>query len=405
MPYVPKPAKGFTGRSFSRIETGKLEGWDKNGNGYNSQTVASGQLQYAGSTVLGRQSTKIRMIAVGTPFRPVTSYSAVFSTCSRHSGSVIAIHRETKKMVYRYTGPPMAPNLMRPPEPHIEANGAQVGAMSANTRNKLAVEVMQKVASRKTDYGADLGEMRSTLNHLAMTAKDLLKAYKACKRGDMATLAAMFGGGKRGSHGSLESRWLEYQFGWLPLMGSIYDSHQLVTKGFRQKSPLMSAVRRQTDRIDEERIYSAQFKYRVQSQRADWVKVFYSVENGTLSTLAQMGLINPLEVAWELTPFSFVVDWFLPVGNFLEACTARLGVTFIDGYYATYVEGSTTCFAPPVDVYNSDCTVNDQIVVNDYSGYTRSKLSGFPFPGLYFKNPFSTSHVLSALALIRQLSK
>lgn len=404
MPYVPKPDKGYSDRSFSRIVTGVQEGWDRNGGDYSSQTISSGLLPYAVSSVIGRSSNKPIRLSSGTIWKPVSGYRCGFSTTSRHSGSIVAHHWDTQKMVYRYTGPPMAPNLRVVP-PHFEATGQYPTEMSFNTRNRLNVEVMQKVASRRTNYGADLGEMRSTLSHLAMTAKDLLKAYKAVKKGDLKTLASMFGGGKRGQHGSLESRWLEYQFGWLPLMGSIYDSHQLLTKGFRQKTPLMSATRRLTDHVDYSYSVPTIEKIRARAQRADWIKLFYSIENGQLSMLAQMGLINPFEVAWELTPFSFVVDWFLPVGNFLEACTARLGVTFIDGYYGTYVTGSTECIPEDPALYNASVTYKDQKVVNDFSGYRREKLSGFPIPALYLKNPLSTTHVLDALALIRQLTK
>jgi hypothetical protein len=31
------------------------------------------------------------------------------------------------------------------------------------------------------------------------------------------------------------------------------------------------------------------------------------------------GLKDPLSVAWELLPYSFVADWFIPIGDFLQA--------------------------------------------------------------------------------------
>ena len=40
----------------------------------------------------------------------------------------------------------------------------------------------------------------------------------------------------------------------------------------------------------------------------------------------QLGLVNPASVAWELIPFSFLVDWFLPVGKFLESYTDTVGM-------------------------------------------------------------------------------
>lgn len=35
---------------------------------------------------------------------------------------------------------------------------------------------------------------------------------------------------------------------------------------------------------------------------------------------------NPLEIAWELVPFSFVIDWFIPIGDWLGSLDALKGV-------------------------------------------------------------------------------
>jgi hypothetical protein len=35
-----------------------------------------------------------------------------------------------------------------------------------------------------------------------------------------------------------------------------------------------------------------------------------------------LGLTDPLSVAWELIPYSFVVDWFVPIGTYLDNLNA-----------------------------------------------------------------------------------
>jgi hypothetical protein len=44
------------------------------------------------------------------------------------------------------------------------------------------------------------------------------------------------------------------------------------------------------------------------------------------------GVDNPLGVLWELTPFSFVLDWIVKVGDFLASLTPKvqLPITFLD---------------------------------------------------------------------------
>jgi len=62
--------------------------------------------------------------------------------------------------------------------------------------------------------------------------------------------------------------------------------------------------------------------------RGEWKKsqsaIFY-VQTDVPAHRISLG--NPMELAWELIPFSFVVDWFLPIGNWISALDATLHVT------------------------------------------------------------------------------
>lgn len=54
-----------------------------------------------------------------------------------------------------------------------------------------------------------------------------------------------------------------------------------------------------------------------------WITV--ERENSFLTDANQLGLLNAPLVIWELTPLSFVADWILDVGSFLDRCTAGIG--------------------------------------------------------------------------------
>jgi len=49
------------------------------------------------------------------------------------------------------------------------------------------------------------------------------------------------------------------------------------------------------------------------------------ISNPNVAIANQMGFVNPLSVAWEAVPFSFVVDWFANVGQCLSAMTDFAG--------------------------------------------------------------------------------
>lgn len=49
-----------------------------------------------------------------------------------------------------------------------------------------------------------------------------------------------------------------------------------------------------------------------------------------------LGITSPLTAAWELIPFSFVIDWFIPVGNAFQALESKIGLkSTIKGLHMT----------------------------------------------------------------------
>lgn len=133
----------------------------------------------------------------------------------------------------------------------------------------------------------------------------------------------------------------------------------------------------------------------------------YRVDNSTLATLGRFGLINPAEVLWEITPWSFVIDWFLPVGAFLSNLTADLGLQYATGTYSVRTKITTTM----VRKYKPYAFLNDQ--GRYWSGEIRRtktteqksrEISSSP-PAVTlprFKSPLSLRHLGLSLSLWRQ---
>lgn len=58
----------------------------------------------------------------------------------------------------------------------------------------------------------------------------------------------------------------------------------------------------------------------------------YELENVNTANQQSFGLANPFVWAWELIPYSFVLDWILNVGSCLEGLTAFIGKKWRDGW-------------------------------------------------------------------------
>jgi len=144
----------------------------------------------------------------------------------------------------------------------------------------------------------------------------------------------------------------------------------------------------------------AQYIHSVSGSVRYAVGVKFSVTNTALKAMSETGISNPLLLAWELVPYSFVVDWFLPVGNYLGTLDATLGVTFNQGYSSVKIQ------------YQSNCTMTGRgsgagsksgsiSSTRTYESFVRNTLGDFPSPTFpTVTNPFILERFANAIALL-----
>lgn len=283
--------------------------------------------------------------------------------------------------------------------------------LRTNDSDRCITEALNKLREGKVQNGSDIGEARKTAEQIAVPFTTLMQAYKAAKVGNWKKVPDILGMNRRDilSGKFAANKWLEYQYGWKPLMGSIHDNVQLLDKALRKPKNTFSVQRSRKLKFSET-INSPVNPSGVDSQDV-WeneqrCRVYMScrISNQFITGLDTAGVLNPLSIAWELTPFSFVLDWFIPVGNVLSALSATLGLELEDGYISVSNERAKTS-----KILRSKPTPG-AVLVNPgkcrFVGYTfqRYALRNFPMPRLYANiNPFSTTHVTSALALLHQL--
>lgn len=127
--------------------------------------------------------------------------------------------------------------------------------------------------------------------------------------------------------------WLEYSYGWRPLLGDIYGAAELLAHMHLENKP--SVVRGAAKRENLEVLLAdTEGLHAVGNVKSDYKALCvlqFDMTDTALSALRQTGISNPALLAWELLPYSFVLDWFVPVGQYLENLNASAGLKFLRG--------------------------------------------------------------------------
>lgn len=131
------------------------------------------------------------------------------------------------------------------------------------------------------------------------------------------------------------SAWMEYRYGWRTLMYDLEAAQNSVARASAAKNRLdrYTAHESIVDRtaFSDSGSFHTPTGYRGVSGCAAQVssyrtrRVDIRAGAGVSQTTFPDFTINPLLTAWELVPYSFIVDWFVDVGSVVAAHTPTLG--------------------------------------------------------------------------------
>jgi hypothetical protein len=152
---------------------------------------------------------------------------------------------------------------------------------------------------------------------------------------------------------------LAITFGIRPLVNDVANAANRLQRGY-QGYPSINVVRSHKE-SDISGTHSDPGGYNSWTYDAKLItkgKVTFVVTNPVFKTLEEVGFINPVSVVWELVPFSFILDWFVPVGEFLQNIQPPQGVQFVDGYVSQKIDGvftSRTDYSFGADQWHTHC--------------------------------------------------
>jgi hypothetical protein len=184
------------------------------------------------------------------------------------------------------------------------------------------------------------GEFPETLDFFTDTLRGVVKAYRAVKRGDMRHIRKLIR--KYRHHWSADltrelaktskdvsKKWLMWRYAVSPL---VYDLDNALSELHRSGSePLIKRVASGSG----QKVVTLQRSPFVISSKYNAVAGAYVQVNKHAQAWARLGLINLPATLWELTPGSFIIDWFLPIGDFLGSLDSLVGIDVLSTWMST----------------------------------------------------------------------
>lgn len=192
---------------------------------------------------------------------------------------------------------------------------------------------------------------------------------------------------------------LEFHFGWSPLVADVYDSIDVL----QREIPAGRIVGRAKEigvALDISIPGTATHReknYHVLNVNAV-VGATVSIKNPNLALANQLGLINPATLVWEVIPFSFVIDWFVNVGDFLGSFTEFAGYSVSDPFVRVY-SSDVSEFSTWNSVWDGITTTWNLTNTTMYKGSGASRVLALPGVELKVRTPWRVSPTRAATAI------
>lgn len=148
------------------------------------------------------------------------------------------------------------------------------------------------------------------------------------------------------------NRWLEYQYGWRPLVQDIYNTAQQLMDSSTKRN-LKIVGRASQQRGDLTRYANTWYTGCTESvgyalRSRVMVVAEFGMSPSRIQALSGFTSLNPASITWELLPYSFVVDWFYDIGGYIRNLESNL-LFMSDLKRAYMVEGYRLLFTGSVD--------------------------------------------------------
>lgn len=302
---------------------------------------------------------------------------------------------------------------------HVLLAGNELYRNGANLTPDYRLQQMAEMSALLSikDMSADLATNLATYKQTSEFVTDVVKriygAYSAVRRRDFRRARRLLNIRRGGRQ--ITNDWLAYQYAVSPLLSDVYGAMEQLydIATFRQEN-IITGKGRASDVLDEEWAFEeygreTPLRFKLTGSQSCFVRIdAIPTEAFIRNAATRTGLTNPATVAWELVPFSFVADWFLPIGDYFQSLDATFGLEFLGGSLSNRVMYETVCS----EGSTRDTGFSDHKYTLFREGRARTlalyrhTYNAFPRPvPLYYKDPFSYKRLANALSILAGLAR
>jgi hypothetical protein len=294
---------------------------------------------------------------------------------------------------------------------HLHSGNAYQSDMTSAAYNKAFEKFKSDLKGEAAQIVNSIHERQKTIDMIGKRAIQLVRFTRAVRHFQWDEAAEILGFKRdrrnrvvnlhnvRHTAKAFGDNWLEFHFGLKPLIGEIGRCVELLQADY----PKLYIVRKASESkvwSDPPQNLGAYTKRVYHDLRiGSTVGAEVRITNPNLFLADQLGFVNPASWVWEAIPFSFLVDWFVNVGDFLEGIYPFPGVTLVNPFRTSYL------------LWQQD---HKQYANPGYSGYMLWKgtvvqcdrvVGPFPGPTLRVDMPsrLSPSRATTAVSLLTKL--
>jgi hypothetical protein len=274
-----------------------------------------------------------------------------------------------------------------------------------------------------------LAEAKKTSTMVVERATQLARMVNALRKGNFPQFVSLFhpsatppgrGAEKRFNRAfgrdarkAASSTWLEYRYGWKPFMKDVQDAVNTVMDQVERPSSGVGRVRAQSSnstitvernsRVFVDTDVNIYIRGNVILELTESTRATWAFRPSAGATPGRFGLVNPLEVAWELIPLSFVADWFAPIGSYIRSLDVPYTTEHVGGSYGTRCASVRKIVATKCERIGASWSGFDG--TSTWLEVKRLKMLNLPtleLADMPFRFDLGSAQVASAIALLHQ---